>query len=95
MNNNLDYKEIASMNTEEVMALFKTNRDGLNEKEVSNRLLEYGKNIATNIKKKTPLYFIIEAFKDKFVLILILLAVIDFITNDRLGACIIIGITQI
>ena len=95
MNNNLDYKEIASMNTEEVMALFKTNRDGLNEKEVSNRLLEYGKNIATNIKKKTPLYFIIEAFKDKFVLILILLAVIDFITNDRLGACIIIGITLI
>ena len=95
MNSNLDYKEIASMNPEEVMDLFKTNREGLNEKEVSNRLLEYGKNIATNIKKKTPLYFIIEAFKDKFVLILILLAVIDFITNDRLGACIIIGITLI
>ena len=95
MNSNLDYKEIASMNPEEVMALFKTNREGLNEKEVSNRLEEYGKNIATNIKKKTPLYFIIEAFKDKFVLILILLAVIDFITNDRLGACIILGITLI
>ena len=50
MNNNLDYKEIASMNPEEVMDLFKTNREGLNEKEVSNRLLEYGKNIATNIR---------------------------------------------
>ena len=95
MNNNLDYKEIANMNPEEVLALFKTNREGLNEEEVSNRLEEYGKNIATNIKKKTPLYFIIEAFKDKFVLILILLAVIDFITNDRLGACIILGITLI
>ena len=95
MNNNLDYREIAGMNPEEVMTLFKTNREGLNEKEVSNRLEEYGKNIATNIKKKTPLYFIIEAFKDKFVLILILLAVIDFITNDRLGACIILGITLI
>ena len=95
MNSNLDYKEIASMNPEEVMALFKTNRDGLSEEEVSNRLEEYGKNVATNIKKKTPLYFIIEAFKDKFVLILILLAVIDFITNDRLGACIILGITLI
>ena len=95
MNNNLDYKEIANMNPEEVLALFKTNREGLNEEEVSNRLEEYGRNIATNIKKKTPLYFIIEAFKDKFVLILILLAVIDFITNDRLGACIILGITLI
>ena len=95
MNNNLDYREIAGMNPEEVMTLFKTNREGLNEKEVSNRLEEYGKNVATNIKKKTPLYFIIEAFKDKFVLILILLAVIDFITNDRLGACIILGITLI
>ena len=95
MNNNLDYREIAGMNPEEVMALFKTNREGLNEKEVSNRLEEYGRNVATNIKKKTPLYFIIESFKDKFVLILILLAVIDFITNDRLGACIILGITLI
>ena len=41
------------------------------------------------------MFFIIEALKDKFVLILILLAAIDFITDDRIGAFIILGITLI
>ncbi len=43
----------------------------------------------------TPLFFIIEALKDKFVLILFLLAAIDFITDDKIGAFIILGITLI
>ena len=50
MNSNLNYKEIASMNPEEVMTLFKTNREGLSEEEVSNRLEEYGKNIRVSLK---------------------------------------------
>lgn len=36
-----------------------------------------------------------EALKDKFVLILFLLATIDFITDDKIGAFIILGITLI
>ena len=95
MNNNLDYKNLSSKSKEEIMALFKTSEKGLSEEEASKRLQEYGENIATNRKKKTPLYFIIEAFKDKFVLILILLAAIDFITDDKLGSLIILGITLI
>ena len=79
----------------EIMSLFKTNENGLNEEEAFIRLEEYGENIATNRKKKTPLFFILEALKDKFVLILILLAAIDFITDDRIGAFIILGITLI
>ena len=59
------------------------------------RLDEYGDNVVNNKKKKTPLYFIFEALKDKFVLILILLAAIDFITDDKIGALIILGITLI
>jgi Mg2+-importing ATPase len=95
MNNNLSYKEISSKSKEEVLSLFKSSENGLNKNEVYKRLDEYGENIATNRKKKTPLFFIIEALKDKFVLILILLAAIDFITDDKIGAFIILGITLI
>ena len=95
MNNNLDYIQISKMNKEKVLTLFKTNEQGLNENEVNERIKTFGENIATNSKKKTSLYFIIEGFKDKFVLILLLLAVIDFITDDKIGACIILGITLI
>ena len=95
MNNNLEYKELSNKSKGEIFSLFNTNENGLNQSEVSKRLDEYGDNIATNRKKKTPLFFIIEALKDKFVLILILLAAIDFITDDKIGAFIILGITLI
>ena len=95
MNNDLEYKELSSKSKEEIMELFKTNEDGLNINAFRHRLEQYGENIATNRKKKTPLYFLFEALKDKFVLILFLLATIDFITDDIIGAFIILGITLI
>ena len=90
MNNDLGYKELSSKSKEEIMELFKTNEDGLNKDVYHHRLEEYGENVATNKKKKTPMFFILEALKDKFVLILFLLAAIDFITNDKIGAFIIL-----
>ncbi len=95
MNNDLGYKELSSKSKEEIMELFKTNEDGLNINAFHHRLEQYGENIATNRKKKTPLYFLLEALKDKFVLILFLLATIDFITDDKIGAFIILGILGI
>ena len=95
MKNELDYKDLSSKSKEEIMELFYTNDEGLKEIEAEERLEEFGENIANNRKKKTPLFFIIEALKDKFVLILILLAAIDFITDDKIGAFIILGITLI
>ena len=95
MNKELDYVELSKKSKNEIMDLFKTNENGLNKDIADARLEEYGENIATNRKKKTALYFIVESFKDKFVLILLLLAVIDYITDDRIGAFIILGITLI
>ncbi len=95
MNKELDYTELSKKNKEEIMTLFNTNDDGLNKEEFSKRLETYGENIATNRKKKTALYFIFESFKDKFVLILLLLAAVDYVTDDKIGACIILGITLI
>ena len=95
MNRELEYKDISNREKSEILDLFETRDTGLNEEEVENRLDEYGDNVVNNKKKKTPLYFIFEALKDKFVLILILLAAIDFITDDKIGALIILGITLI
>ena len=92
MNKELDYIELSKKNKEEIMKLYKTSENGLNKEIADARLLQYGENIATNNKKKTPFYFIMEGFKDKFVLILIVLAVVDFITDDVLGAFIILCI---
>ena len=95
MNQEYTYEELSKKSKEEILDLFQTNEEGLSKIEARSRLEEYGENIATNRKKKTPLYFIIEGFKDKFVLILLLLAAIDFMTDDTLGAIIILGITVI
>ena len=72
MNKELDYVELSKKSKNEIMDLFKTNENGLNKDIADARLEEYGENIATNRKKKTALYFIVESFKDKFVLILLL-----------------------
>ena len=95
MNKDLDYIELSKKTKEEIMQLYKTSDNGLNKEIADARLEEFGENIVTNSKKKTPLYFIIESFKDKFVLILILLAAVDYITDDKIGAFIILGITLI
>ena len=95
MHKDLDYVELSKKTKDEIMKLYKTSEEGLNKGKAEARLEEYGENIATNRKKKTPLYFIVESFKDKFVLILILLAAIDYITDDKIGAFIILGITLI
>ena len=95
MEEKLDYQKLSCMAKEEILELFKTKEDGLSNREVEARLEEYGENIATKKQKKTAIYFILESFKDKFVLILILLAAIDFMTDDALGAIIILGITII
>ena len=57
------------------MNLFKTYENGFNKDGYDTRLEEYGKNIVTNRKKKIALYFIAKSFKEKFVLILLLLSI--------------------
>ena len=56
------------------MNLFKTYENGFNKDGYDTRLEEYGKNIVTN-RKKIALYFIAKSFKEKFVLILLLLSI--------------------
>ena len=95
MKNNLSYYELSNMNEENILKLYETSKNGLNESSVSNRLDEYGDNIPTDNRKKGPMYFIIDSFKDKFILILIVLAIINYFTGDPVGSIIIFIITFI
>ena len=95
MNEKYTYETLSNKNEDEILNLFQTSTNGLNDEEAEERLEKYGENIATNQKKKGILYFILDSFKDKFILILILLATIDYLTGDRLGALIIICIAVI
>ena len=93
--NDLSYYELSNMSKDEIMDLFGTSIDGLNKSQVNERLNLYGDNVPTDNKKKGPLYFIIDSFKDKFILILIVLSVINYFTGDTIGSIIILVITVI
>ena len=95
MKNNLNYYNLSNMTEEEIFELYKTNKDGLPESEIEERLKIYGENIPIKNKKHGPLYFIIDSFKDKFILILIVLAIINYFTGDTIGSIIILVITVI
>ena len=95
MNSEQSYKDLSIRSNEEILDLYMTKTDGLTKKEAESRLEDFGENIVTDTKKKGVLYFILNSFKDKFILILIVLAVVDYLTNDKIGAFIILGITVI
>ena len=86
----MKYYEISKLDNEKILKILKTNKNGLSTNEVEKRIEKNGLNIATNVKRKNALYFIIQSFKDKFILILWILAVIDYITSDYIGTTIII-----
>ncbi|MBR6113496.1 MAG: magnesium-translocating P-type ATPase [Bacilli bacterium] len=95
MNNDLSYYDLSNMSNEDILDKFKTNEQGLTKEEARKRINEYGENIASDNKKRGPLYFIIDSFKDKFILILIVLAIINYLTGDKVGSVIILVITVI
>ena len=88
------YKKIAQKNKDEILNEFATNTEkGLNDKIVKQRLDEDGDNIVVKEEKHSWFYFFINSFKDKFILILVILAVINqLISNDKIGTIIIFAI---
>lgn len=88
------YKKIAQKNKDEILNEFATNTEkGLNDKIVEQRLDEDGDNIVVKEEKHSWFYFFINSFKDKFILILVILAVINqLISNDKIGTIIIFAI---
>ena len=88
------YKNIAQKSKDEILKEFTTDAEkGLNDKIVEKRLDEDGDNIVVKEEKHSWFYFFINSFKDKFILILVILAVINqLISNDKIGTIIIFAI---
>ena len=95
MKNDLNYYNISNMKPEEILSLYRTSKDGLSKEEVEERLKEFDENIPVLNKKHGPFYFAVDSFKDKFIIILIVLAIINYFTGDTIGSLIILIITVI
>ena len=91
----IDYKEISKLSTEELYETYNTNINGLSPEKAKKLLIQNGKNTAKKQVNKHWIVFLIESFNDKFIFILILLAIINFLLSDKLGTAIIISIAII
>ena len=87
-----DYKEISAKNKNDLLKSYETDENGLSTKQADERLEKNGQNVVVKREKKSAFSFFVKSFNDKFIYILILLAVIDFLLADKLGAFIILGI---
>lgn len=88
------YKKIAQKSKDEILKEFTTDESrGLNDKIIEQRLNEDGDNIVVKEEKHSWFYFFVNSFKDKFILILVILAIINqLISNDKIGTIIIFAI---
>ena len=94
INNNQkeDYQNISKLSKTEVITNYKSNENGITDKEREKRLENDGLNIVVKKEEKKRVVFLLEAFNDKFIFILLFLAFINFLLSDALGSYIIIGI---
>ena len=99
INNNDDkilekYINIAKKSKEEILQEFNTNIEkGLTTKEANLRLEKDGENVVVKDDKHSFIYFFINSFNDKFIFILILLAIINkLVGSDTIGTIIILAI---
>lgn len=88
------YKEISNLQKQNVLKDLNSNEmKGLTSKQANQRLKEDGENIVVKEKKHTWFYFFLNSFKDKFIFILVFLAIInEIISDDNIGTIIILAI---
>lgn len=83
------YKSLSEISKEDLLSKLKTNINGLTDNDANNKLNEYGYNIIKEEKVKKWYHFLLESCKDPFIYILAILAIINLILGDVLGALII------
>ena len=86
---------MSKKNNEEILKYTNSNEKGLNKKQAEELLIENGPNIVVKNEKKSRFYFLLNSFKDKFIIILLILAVINYILSDAISTYIILGIAVI
>lgn len=90
-----DYNEISKLTTEEILTKYHTREEGLTNKEAQKRLNNNGKNIVIKEVNRSIFYFIFNSLKEEFIIILLVLAVINFSLGDKIGSLVIVLIAII
>jgi len=80
------YRETA----EDVIKLFGSDADGLNEEQVRSNREKYGANVLQEAKRKSIIQIFAEQFKDLLVIILIIAAVISAVTGSTASTAVIL-----
>ena len=89
------YNEISKLTTEEILTKYHTKEEGLTNKEAQKRLNSNGKNIVIKEVNRSIFYFIFNSLKEEFIIILLVLAVINFSLGDKIGSLVIVLIAII
>ena len=89
------YSEISINTREEILREYNTSESGISDEEAEKIFTENGPNVVVKNEKKSKLYFLFNSFKDKFILILIVLAIVNYFLSDAISTYIILGIAVI
>ena len=89
------YNELSKKENNTLLKEYNTTLSGLNPSIANARLKENGKNIVIKEENKSPFYFLINSFKDQFIILLIFLAIVNYFLSDLLGSIIILLIATI
>ena len=90
-----EYIKISNTSNDKIFKQLDTTEAGITKKEGKNRLIRDGKNVVVKDDNKSPFYFLVMSFKDEFIIILLILAIINFFLGDKLGSIIIVIIAFI
>ena len=74
-------KEASALKETELYELYETGPQGISEEKVEEQREKYGENVVDRGKKKFIIRRIVEAFIDPFTLVLVVLAIVSFITD--------------
>ena len=90
-----EYIKISNTGNDKIFKQLDTTEAGITKKEGKNRLIRDGKNVVVKDDNKSPFYFLAMSFKDEFIIILLILAIINFFLGDKIGSIIIVIIAFI
>ena len=90
-----EYIKISNTGNEEIFKQLDTTEAGITKKDGKNILIRDGKNVVIKDDNKSPFYFLVMSFKDEFIIILLILAIINFFLGDKIGSIIIVIIAFI
>ena len=88
----IKYQKLLKLNEKELFDKFKTSRSGIDNENREKLLERDGHNIVVKDDKKSAWFFIAQSFKDQFIIVLLILAFVNFFLGDSLGTLIIVCI---